>query len=132
MLKFAYSLEHILPQKWQTHWRDVPIIDEFGNVIEDREAATDYRTRMCYAIGNMTLLNARLNASVSNSAYSVKINGNPNGSRTAKKGIKDYSDLTITKDIIKLFDAGDTIWDEPHIVQRTKALTEEFLTIWKQ
>ena len=132
MLKFAYSLEHILPQKWQTHWRDVPITDESGNVIEDREAATDYRTRMCYAIGNMTLLNARLNASVSNSAYSVKINGNPNGSRTAKKGIKDYSDLTITKDIIKLFDAGDTVWDEPHIVQRTKALTEEFLTIWQQ
>lgn len=48
-----------------------------------------------------------------------------------KKGIKGYSDLSITKeDIVLPYFQGNTIRDE-RLIHRAQKLTKEILEIWK-
>lgn len=125
-LKFNYSLEHVMPQKWEEYWSNVDVIDELGQVYTDKVAAKIYRNRMIYSIGNMTLLKSALNTSLRNYEFSKKIEGDGN-----KKGIKHYADLWITRnDIVEPFIGGDKIWNESKIAQRTKELAEDILKIW--
>lgn len=124
--KYGYHLEHILPQKWETHWTNVPIKDENGVEVCDSEMAKATRNKKCYEIGNMTLLNGSLNIMISNSTFSKKISG-----EGRKKGIKDYAELHITKDdILKPYELGDVVWDEEHITRRSKQLIKEFHALW--
>lgn len=131
-LPFGYSLEHILPQSWKTYWSDVPVRDEAGEVVVDQEAATQIRNMKCYEIGNMTLLNKRMNASVRNYELRRKISGDPNGKGNAKRGFKDISDMKITKDdIIRPFESNpDFVWDELAITKRTTEMIRYFKEIW--
>lgn len=125
-LKYNYSLEHILPQKWEEYWQAVPVKDSNGQVITNSDDAKKERNTKCYWIGNMTLLNSRLNTSLRNYAFEHKING-----EGRKKGIRSYADLSITKDdIVMLFDNGDKIWDEEKIYNRTNNIGKEILSIW--
>jgi len=126
-LKYNYSLEHIMPQKWEEYWSNVPFYDETNNIIVDQVLGKAARYKKIYYIGNMTLLNSRLNTSLRNYEYQKKIEG-----EGRKKGIRHYSDLFITKiDIISEYDNGNKIWDERSIINRTKKLGEEILKIWK-
>jgi len=34
-LKYNYSLEHILPQKWEEYWISVPVVDKDSKQISD-------------------------------------------------------------------------------------------------
>jgi hypothetical protein len=125
-LKYNYSLEHIMPQKWEEHWSSVPVIDINGVPIPNIEAARKERYSRIYSIGNMTLLNSSLNTSVRNYLMERKING-----EGRKKGIRHYADLGITKnDILIPFDNGDKVWNEIKINRRTNALGNEILNIW--
>ena len=124
--KYCYHLEHILPQKWEEHWSDVPIKGNDGNPITDVEKAKVVRYEKCYEIGNMTLLNGSLNIVISNSSFTKKINGDGR-----KKGIKDYAELHITKDdILRPFENGDVVWDEECITRRSNRLIDEFHVLW--
>lgn len=125
-LKYNYSLEHIMPQKWEQYWSKVVIVNEEGLIISDKETAKKERYSKIYEIGNMTLLNSSLNTSLRNYEFGRKIKG-----EGRKKGIKDYADLGITKnDILKPFENGDKIWDENKIINRTKNLSLDILKIW--
>lgn len=125
-LKYTYSLEHIMPQKWEEHWSDIYVVDTNGNNIADHEAAKAFRNQKIYSIGNMTLLNSSLNTSVRNYEIKRKIEG-----EGKKKGIRKYADLSITRaDIIDKYDAGDKVWDEQRIMRREKELTDDILNIW--
>lgn len=125
-LKFNYSLEHILPQKWEEYWSAVDVIDSSGNIITDREAAKRERYTKIYSIGNMTLLNSSLNTSLRNYEFSRKIEG-----EGRKRGIRHYADLGITRfDILDKYDNGDKIWNEQKINERTADLANDILTIW--
>ncbi len=75
----------------------------------------------------MTLLNSRLNTSLRNYGFSKKLNG-----EGRKKGIRDYSDLSITKqDIVIPYENGSrTIWDEVAITERTEKIWNEIIQIW--
>lgn len=125
-LKYNYSLEHILPQKWEEHWGNIPVKDEAGNQINDEGAAKAERYRKCYCLGNMTLLNSRLNTALRNYTFERKVNG-----EGRKKGMKAYADLSITKDdIIIPYDNGAQTWDETNINARTVSLAASVLEIW--
>jgi len=125
-LKFNYSLEHILPQKWEEYWSTVDVIDSSGNIITDREVAKRERYTKIYSIGNMTLLNSSLNTSLRNYEFSRKIEG-----EGRKRGIRHYADLGITRfDILDKYDNGDKIWNEQKINERTADLANDILTIW--
>ena len=125
-LKYNYSLEHLMPQKWEEFWNNVTIKDDEGLEIKDKELAKKERISKIYSIGNMTLLNSSLNTSLRNYEFSRKIEG-----EGRKKGIRHYADLGITKfDILDQYDAGDNVWDEQKINKRTKDLFTDILTIW--
>lgn len=120
-LKYEYTLEHIMPQKWMKNWSDVPVYDEEGNVVEDADEMERIRNHAIYEIGNMTLLNAKLNTSVSNGTFFEKVNGKEN-----KEGIKGLADLRLTKDVIN----NNTEWDERKIAARTSELEKQIRMIW--
>ncbi len=126
-LKYNYSLEHLMPQKWEDYWANVPIVEDDGNQIKDGNLAKSQRYRRIYAIGNMTLLNSRLNTSLRNYTFDRKIEG-----EGKKKGIRHYSELSITKDdILSQYDAGNVTWNEKSIWDRTVALCDEIMDMWK-
>ncbi len=56
----GYPIEHVLPQKWETHWS-----------VEGLQAQLD-RGAHVHRLGNLTLLTEGLNSAVSNSAWSAK------------------------------------------------------------
>lgn len=125
-IKYNYSLEHIMPQKWEEYWSTVSVYDNNSQIISDKEQAKTTRYRAIYSIGNMTLLNSRLNTSLRNYQFNKKIEG-----EGRKKGIRNYSELTITKDdIVTPYEKGNTTWDERNINNRTKELGKEILNIW--
>lgn len=125
-LKYNYSLEHVMPQKWEEFWSQVDVIDSTSNVITDKDAAKRERYSKIYSIGNMTLLNSSLNTSVRNYEFSRKIEG-----EGQKRGIRHYADLGITRfDILDVYDSGDKIWNEKKISDRTTNLANDILSLW--
>jgi len=125
-LKYSYSLEHVMPQKWEEHWAGLPTkIREDGTLLSIEESSRDRNARV-YEIGNMTLLTTSLNSSLKNFEFKRKVDG-----EGRKKGIKHYSSLSVTsEDIVGPYNSGDAVWDEFKISARTKKLTEEVLSIW--
>jgi len=125
-LKYTYTLEHIMPQKWEEFWSDVPVTGDDGAIITDVEAARQYRYRMIYSIGNMTLLKSSLNTALRNYEFSRKVVG-----EGRKRGIRDYAELGITRlDIVAPFEAGDLVWDETKIHIRGNEIADDVLAIW--
>ena len=99
----SYTIEHIMPQKWQAHW---PI----GNQTEEEREA-DIQT-----IGNLTLLTTKLNASVSNGPWAAK-----SGELTK------HDVLLINKQVQELGEGG---WNEELIKARTASLIQTMTQIW--
>ena len=125
-LKYNYSLEHIMPQKWEEYWSKVDVVDSASNIISDPEEAKKERNSKIYSIGNMTLLNSSLNTSIRNYEFSRKIEG-----EARKRGIRYYADLGITRfDILDIYDQGDQVWDEKKIIDRTANLANDIITMW--
>lgn len=123
-LKYTYSLEHIMPQKWEKYWNIdlLPVIDiNTDSEITNKEEAKNVRGCAIYEIGNMTLLNSNLNNSLRNYKFSRKING-----EGRKKGIKEYASLDIAKKITRVSDEKKA-WNESTIKERTERITKEFL-----
>lgn len=73
-IKSALTIEHVMPQKWQENW----VIPGYEDVEVD-ESDPDYRNKMLArnrivnTMGNLTLLTQKLNSSVSNGPYKVKM-----------------------------------------------------------
>ena len=62
---YNYSLEHIMPQEFETYWR-LPILqDEHGNQKSDEDKRA-YRSERVGWIGNMTIITPNLNAKIKN------------------------------------------------------------------
>ena len=122
-LTYTYTLEHILPQKWESHWSDVPVTDAQGNVVEGtEEERKGYRDRALRNLGNMLLLKKRLNTAIGNGSF---INKNENSN-----GYKKWSELKTTAEALTPYKNGDKVWDEKHIYDREKRLVDQILTIW--
>jgi hypothetical protein len=93
------TIEHILPRRWRQHW---PIGNGGFQAEIDRE-------RLLHSLGNLTLVNGRLNPSMSNGAWPVK-----------QKALAAHSVLHLNK---RLGDAyADRKWDEATIHERGTAL----------
>ena len=125
-LKYTYTLEHIMPQKWEEYWANVPVVGDDGNVITDPEVAKQYRYRLIYSIGNMTLLKSSLNTLLRNYEFKRKVEGDGK-----KRGIQHYAELGITQlDVVAPFNSGDTVWDETKIRERSRQISNDVLSIW--
>lgn len=125
-LQYTYQLEHIMPQKWEENWSDVAYVDQDGNELQANEESKAIRRAKIFSLGNMTLLNGRLNAQISNDNFNIKMEGD-----RKKKGIKDYSALSITKtDIVEKVYEQQKQWNEQQIIVREAHLGDEVVALW--
>jgi len=96
------TVEHVLPQQWREHW-DV-----------DGDDARDERNRAVHTIGNLTLINGKLNPSVSNGSWETK-----------RKALKKHSILVMNKEIVEIDE-----WDEAGIRKRALELFKTAKSLW--
>ncbi len=139
-LHYIYELEHIMPQKWKTNWSGVEIKKEDGSDWKDEDGnkvsiTTDegcrVRDKIISSLGNMTLLTKKLNVEISNGNFKDKIEGKIDAKGKELPGIrKSGKQLLITEEIVAKYDAGDTLWDEGHIIKREKELATTIIEVW--
>jgi uncharacterized protein with ParB-like and HNH nuclease domain len=122
-LKYEYTLEHVMPKKWKDKWSNIPVYNDANEIVDDETEKERVRDEVVKYVGNMTLLTSRLNTAISNSDIGKKLNGDGR-----KKGMKHYSDLEITREIIEK--AENNTWDEREIRNRTELLYNEIIEIW--
>jgi hypothetical protein len=102
-----YAIEHIMPRKWQTHWKLPPEMNEM-----DRE-------RRIHTLGNLTLLTKALNSKVSNGPWL--------GDGGKREALKGHDVLFLNR---KLLDRPDEAWTEDGIGTRTVDLCEVLINVW--
>lgn len=106
----AYSLEHIMPKKWDKNWKLTSEFDE------------EKREHYIKTLGNHTILNSKLNTSISNSGWQIKLQGHSNN-----KGLKEYATGLVTiKDFLNLSE-----WNENEILKRADWLALKINEIWQ-
>lgn len=101
------SVEHVLPQKWETHW---PLPEATP---EDKIK----RERLLHSIGNLTLVTQAFNSSLSNEAFAIK-----------RKEIISTSLLQLNS-YFQTFTESDT-WGEVQIIRRAESLLPSALKVW--
>ena len=107
------TIEHVLPQKWQTHWPLPPSVT--GDPVAEQEAKSIRNTSL-HALGNLTLITGSFNSSLQNAAWSTK-----------KPELLKYAKLNLTQ-YFHTTDAHD--WNEEAIQKRTAHLLSLMLKIW--
>lgn len=98
------SIEHILPQQWHQSWP----------LTAADEDATERRTALLNALGNLTLITGELNASLSNQPWSAK-----------RKHLQQHSILLLNSELT----ASET-WDEEAIISRGRDLARRIAALW--
>ena len=101
------QIEHIMPQAWSANW---PLPSD-----HDAEDVAD-RDRAIQTIGNLTLVNGRLNSSLSNAPWDTK-----------RGTLAEYSVLFLNK---RLVNDGPQCWDEVAIESRARWLHKEAIKVW--
>ena len=98
-----------MPKKWKTNW---PLT---AGVTDEQ------RNDFVACIGNMTILNKKLNTSIRNAAWQTKLNGNARG-----YGLKEYASG------LETFKGFETIpqWDEQSIKDRAEWLASTINNEW--
>lgn len=105
-----YSLEHLMPKKWENHWGNLP-----------KEQDKINRNRKLLTLGNLTIITASLNSSIRDGNWNVKKNGKPN-----KPGLNQYaSGLDTLSHYLPL-----PKWDETEISKRADFLFDKALLTW--
>lgn len=107
----ALEIEHIMPQGWDLHWRQ----DDLAVTREDRDWAL-------HGIGNLTLIGAPLNKSMSHGPWTA-----PEGSPSKRKGLGDHSKLELNAQLLR---DHPTEWDEKAMRSRAERLFEAAVAIW--
>lgn len=103
------TIEHIMPQGWMKHW---PLPTDS----QDPVIAARQRERMIHTIGNLTLVNNKLNPSLSNGPWEKK-----------RDGLEDHSVLFLNK---RVLDDAPQVWDEEAIDERSRRLCEAAIRVW--
>lgn len=114
-IKSALTIEHIMPQSWQSFW-PVPGFDHIGvgEFDPDLSARQAERTAAIDKLGNLTLLTGSLNTTVSNGPYSVKM-----------PAVRSHSSLALNREL-NTYDQ----WDELKIAERGNALFKVAQQLW--
>lgn len=107
VLPDGLTVEHVLPQQWQTHWP----------LAEDRPENQERRNRLLHSIGNLTLVNQAFNSALSNEPFAVK-----------RQEIVTTSLLMLNTHFQRYSD--NDAWNEEKILVRAESLFAYALKIW--
>ena len=108
----SYSLEHLMPKKWQNNWNAPPSEDERNE-----------RNRLLLTLGNLTIIPGKLNSSIRDSDWETKKKG-----KGSLCGLDKYSSgIEILGKYLKL-----ECWDEKNIRDRATDLFKiAAATVWQ-
>jgi uncharacterized protein with ParB-like and HNH nuclease domain len=107
----SYSLEHVMPKKWENNWPAV--------VTQQKK---EERNGALMTIGNLTIIPSSLNSSIRDSNWEIKKNGT-----ITRPGLIQYaSGLETFSQYL-----SEDIWDESKINHRANFLFEKAKLIWK-
>lgn len=106
-----YSLEHVMPKKWQNHWGKL-----------DNQYLIDKRDRKLLTLGNLTIITQSLNKSIRDSSWDLKKQGKGNraGLNKYAKGIETFDSYLDKKE-----------WNEDTINERSIFLFNKATEVWK-
>ena len=105
-----YSLEHVMPKKWENNWAAVETESERIN-----------RNKKILTLGNLTIITSSLNTSIRDANWNTKKNGGGN-----KQGLKQYSSgIEIFSSYLDKQD-----WNESTIEERANFLYEKAKEVW--
>lgn len=107
------TIEHIMPQGWRQHW-PLPI-----GAPSD---APEVRDRVVQTLGNLTLVNDRLNPSMSNGPWTSE-----DPTQSKRHGLSEHSVLLLNREVLKM---APEQWDENLVRQRSTVLFESIASIW--
>ena len=103
------QIEHIMPRAWQLDsW---PLLDS-----EDPTTGTEERNQAIETLGNLTLLNGRLNAAISNARWSIK-----------RKEIQESDNLFLNR---LLLEESTEEWTEVDISKRGDWMYGIIVDLW--
>ena len=107
----SYTLEHVMPKKWENNWPAV-----------DSQQEKEQRNAALMTIGNLTIIPSSLNSSIRDSNWEIKKNGTINrpGLIQYASGLETFSQYLT-----------DDFWDENKINLRANFLYEKAKMIWK-
>jgi hypothetical protein len=105
-----YSLEHLMPKKWERKWRK-----------PETPEAINERNHRLKTLGNLAIITQSLNAAIRDSDWPTKKRG-----QGRKGGLKDYSAgiETLAPYLEK------QVWDVPQIEERSQMLYNAALKYW--
>ena len=103
------NIEHIMPQGWFQHW---PLPTD----TDDEDMAIARRNRLLHSIGNLTLVNGRLNSTLSNAAWQNK-----------RETLGHHSVMFLNKDLIQ---HSPPVWDEAAIRERGIRMHQAAIQAW--
>ena len=108
------SIEHVMPQRWSDTY---PMPDPaFGGGNAD-EALRVRNERLIHTLGNLTLVNSRLNPAMSNGPWSEK-----------RKALAEHSTLFLNKELLKGWHNAE--WDDSAIQERSSQLAGLVVRVW--
>ncbi len=105
------TIEHIMPQQWRQYWAPPAEVEDDTETEWERN-----RDNLIHSIGNLTLVNNRLNPTLSNAAWEDK-----------RAVLGEHSVLFLNKILI---DDAPEIWDEEAIAARAKRLCRAAMRVW--
>jgi uncharacterized protein with ParB-like and HNH nuclease domain len=106
----SYSLEHLMPKKWENHWGKL-----------DTEEAKINRNRKLKTLGNLAIITSSLNSSIRDSNWRIKLDG-----RGERGGLKRFAaGLETMGDFLECNE-----WNEETISERARFLTHNALRFW--
>ena len=107
-----YSLEHLMPQKWEENWKAPDNLNEV-QLFDFKNT----RNKTICTLGNLAIITLGLNSSISNSKWKKKVDG----------GLRDKAgDLITMKDVV-----NKSKWDEGTISARAEWLADKANLIWE-
>jgi hypothetical protein len=102
----GFSVEHIMPKKWRTHW-------SLHSPTKEQE---DLRDAKLLTLGNLSLVKGTLNSAMKNAAWDVK-----------RQMLQSYSTLKQTTDFLHIHD-----WNEMEITNRSNNMFVLASEIWER
>ncbi len=105
----SLTIEHVMPQAWEEHW-------PLGPATDGVQAELD-RERLLHSLGNLTLVNGRLNPALSNAPWASK-----------RVTLAEHTVLHLNKKLLSAY--KDTDWSESTIRARGSALAQIVKRIW--
>lgn len=108
------TIEHIMPQQWRENWGLQHVPSPLD--VESEFEAAERRNSLIHSIGNLTLVNEKLNPALSNAPWEEK-----------RAGLGEHTTLFINKDLLA---SAPAVWDEAAIAERAKRLSRVAARVW--